>query len=65
MHSQAEKTFRTDKFMLSVYPFLQQVQQAIQKAPNNAKLKGLLNRLEDFPNIPRKKRKFEVIGEIL
>ena len=40
--------------------FVQQVQAAVAKVTTNAKLKGLLQQLTDFPNIPRKKAKFEV-----
>jgi len=40
--------------------FLKQVQAAVAKASTNARLKALLNQLTDFPNIPRKKAKFEV-----
>ncbi|XP_076461870.1 cell growth-regulating nucleolar protein-like [Babylonia areolata] len=39
--------------------WIQKVQAAIQKAPANPQLKNLLHRLEDFPNVPRKKAKFE------
>jgi len=37
----------------------QQVQAAVAKVTTNAKLKGVLQQLTDFPNIPRKKAKFE------
>lgn len=36
-----------------------QVQDAISKLKTNPKLKSLLERLKDYPNIPRKKAKFE------
>lgn len=38
----------------------QKVQSAIDKSVSNPKLKGLLERLKDYPNIPRKKIKFVV-----
>lgn len=60
----AQKLFRlqtqTIAVGLQVIICLQQVRCAAQKAPANPKLKGLLSRLEDYPNIPRKKAKFEV-----
>ena len=49
--------------IFSIY-FGQQVQKAIQNASNNPKLKNILMRLEDCPNIPRKQAKFEVILSI-
>lgn len=39
--------------------WLQQVQAAITGAPANPRVRGLLERLKDYPNIPRKKIKFE------
>ncbi|XP_060072978.1 cell growth-regulating nucleolar protein-like [Ylistrum balloti] len=39
--------------------WLQQVQHAIDKCNANAQLKGLLERMKDYPNIPRKRAKFE------
>ncbi|XP_005089829.1 cell growth-regulating nucleolar protein [Aplysia californica] len=39
--------------------WIEKVQGAIEKASSNPKLKGLLERLTDYPNIPRKKAKFE------
>ncbi|XP_069140759.1 cell growth-regulating nucleolar protein-like [Argopecten irradians] len=39
--------------------WLQQVQDAIDKCNANAQLKGLLERMKDYPNIPRKRAKFE------
>jgi hypothetical protein len=39
---------------------LQQVQDAINNTKGNPKLQGLLEKLKDYPNIPRKKAKFEV-----
>ncbi|XP_033757472.1 cell growth-regulating nucleolar protein-like [Pecten maximus] len=39
--------------------WLQQVQDAIDKCYANAQLKGLLERMKDYPNIPRKRAKFE------
>ncbi|OWF49528.1 cell growth-regulating nucleolar protein-like [Mizuhopecten yessoensis] len=39
--------------------WLQQVQDAIDKCSANAQLKGLLERMKDYPNIPRKRAKFE------
>jgi len=37
----------------------EKVQDAIEKSKSNPKLKGLLERLKDYPNIPRKRAKFE------
>lgn len=37
----------------------QQVQEAINNTKGNLKLRGLLENLKDYPNIPRKKPKFE------
>ncbi|KAK7469790.1 hypothetical protein BaRGS_00036217 [Batillaria attramentaria] len=39
--------------------WIQKVQAAIQKAAANPQLKTVLKRLEEFPNVPRKKAKFE------
>lgn len=39
--------------------WVQQVQDAILKLKANPKLKNLLERLKDYPNIPRKQAKFE------
>lgn len=39
--------------------WLQQVQDAIDKCNTNAQLKSLLERMKDYPNIPRKRAKFE------
>ncbi|KAK7109532.1 cell growth-regulating nucleolar protein-like [Littorina saxatilis] len=39
--------------------WIQKVQSAIQKAPANPQLQQLLQRLEEYPNVPRKKAKFE------
>ena len=39
---------------------VQQVQDAMLKLKANPKLRDLLERLKDFPNIPRKQAKFEV-----
>ncbi|BFY98279.1 hypothetical protein BsWGS_01319 [Bradybaena similaris] len=38
--------------------WIEKVQSAIDKSVSNPKLKGLLERLKDYPNIPRKKIKF-------
>ena len=39
---------------------LQQVHAAISKVKGNPSLARLLERLKEYPNIPRKKAKFEV-----
>lgn len=39
--------------------WLQKVQKAIDKSVTNHKLKTVLERMKDYPNIPRKKAKFE------
>lgn len=39
--------------------WLQKVQTAIDNCKANFKLKGVLERMKDYPNIPRKKAKFE------
>jgi hypothetical protein len=43
-----------------LFVVVQKVQAAIQKAPFNPQLKNLLHKLEEFPNVPRKKVKFQV-----
>lgn len=39
--------------------WIQKVQSAIQKASADPQLKNVLKRLEEFPNVPRKKAKFQ------
>uniref|UniRef100_A0A0B6Z578 Uncharacterized protein n=2 Tax=Arion vulgaris TaxID=1028688 RepID=A0A0B6Z578_9EUPU len=39
--------------------WIEKVQNAIERSVSNPKLKGVLERLKDYPNIPRKKQKFE------
>lgn len=39
--------------------WIETVQNAIEQSSSDPKLKGLLERLQDYPNIPRKKAKFE------
>jgi hypothetical protein len=39
---------------------LQQVQEAVEKCRGNPRLKAVLVRLKDQPNVPRKKNKFLV-----
>ncbi|CAG2216982.1 LYER [Mytilus edulis] len=39
--------------------WLEKVQVAIDKCITNPRLKGVLERMKDYPNIPRKKAKFE------
>ncbi|CAL1528729.1 unnamed protein product [Lymnaea stagnalis] len=39
--------------------WIEKVQNAIEKSATNPRLKDLLERLKDYPNIPRKKQKFE------
>ena len=41
-------------------PPLQKARQAIQSAKVSPKLSQLLTRIMEYPNIPRKKKKFEV-----
>ena len=45
---------------ITYFILYQQVQEAINKTKTDPKLRGLLERLKDYPNIPRKKAKFEV-----
>ena len=49
-----------DQFWLLSLILFQQVQAAIEKAKGNPRLRSLLVKLQDYPNIPRKKAKFEV-----
>ncbi|KAL3865334.1 hypothetical protein ACJMK2_006933 [Sinanodonta woodiana] len=39
--------------------WIQQVQVAVEKSKSNPKLRNTLERIQDYPNIPRKKSKFE------
>lgn len=48
----------TASFML--YSLIQKAREAMQSAKVSSKLASLLNRIADYPNIPRKKKKFEV-----
>lgn len=39
--------------------WIEKVQKAIEQSSSNGQLKGLLMKMQDYPNIPRKKAKFE------
>ena len=42
------------------FVIMQQVQAAIEKNQSNKRLRNVLEKLQEYPNVPRKKKKFEV-----